>query len=167
MSEVQCLDSTRQGLLDLSVAVLDLFLQCRRRLATLVFGGPDGPLSQIYEILPIEDHDRLSGLIRGMGRDFSSQAKWRFREMEHPPYTFGSWIHPSVTRASRLEKVTDFFKLNLCCLEKQFALEARGFHPEPIDLAKDRGFRKLLETWRMVFCFHKHVHGAVACDVAT
>ena len=112
MSEVQYFDSTRRGLLDLSVDVLNPFLKCRQHLATLVFDGHLGPLSPKYDIQPIEDHVRLSGLIRGMGQDFSSQVKWRFLPMEHPRYTFGAWIHLSVTRATRLQKVTDFLKLN-------------------------------------------------------
>ena len=153
MSQLQHLDSTRQGLLDLSVDALNPFLACRKALCALVVGERDGPLSPIYDFLPIEEHVRLDGLVRGMGQDFSSQVKWRFRAMEHEPYTFGSWIHPSVTRAGRLEKVKAFHRKNKCCLEQDFALRAQVVHDTPEALASDRGFRKILETWRMGFVF--------------
>ena len=80
MSELQWLDRTKKGLLDIQLPddPLNPFRRTRQRICLILREGRTGAMQPLYEAIPADAHPEFSSQARAMGLQFSAEVDWRF-----------------------------------------------------------------------------------------
>ena len=115
-AELTWLDSNGKGLLDVVFEVAcNPFCKAKTSLSKMLHEAPGGRMKVLLDLVDPSQHAVMMRDLRVMCLDLGAQVKWRFREFETWPWSWGVLFHPAASVSQKADNVSAFFNAKPCC----------------------------------------------------